>query len=226
MKLTCWNEIEPEQLNESTSRKMVWGQNVMAVLIDLAPNSRVPLHDHVSEQMTMVQKGALTLSFPGKDDVELKPGDVLVIPSVQPHSARSGPEGCVVMDVFSPIRQDFIDGSTAYFDKDKKDDSQSAASKAPVDPYVALRGYLSGVGIDIPIEKLRQTPLEILARYVYEKECITMGQLREVMGIDKKQAKDLLRQWKHGDDHSESSYRRKLERLIVLPNEIARYKVD
>lgn len=226
MQLTSWKDIEPEQLNESTSRKMVWGENVMAVMIELAPNARVPLHDHVSEQMTMVQKGTLFLSFPGKDDVELKVGDVLIIPSSQAHSARSGPEGCTVMDVFSPVRQDFIDGSANYFGKDKKDDQEGEAPKPSLDPYPALRGYLAGVGINIPIDTLRQTPLEVLARYVYEKECITMGQLREVLGIDKKQAKDLLRQWKHGDDHSESSFKRKLERLIVLPNEIARYKVD
>ncbi len=198
----------------------------MAVMIELAPNAKVPLHDHVSEQMTMVQKGTLFLSFPGKDDVELNFGDVLIIPSSQPHSARSGPEGCNVMDVFSPVRQDFIEGTANYYSQDNKVDQDAGAPKRSLDPYVALRGYLAGVGIDIPIDTLRQTPLEVLARYVYEKECITMGQLREVLGIDKKQAKDLLRQWKHGDDHSESSFRRKLERLIVLPNEIARYKVD
>lgn len=45
-----------------------------------------------------------------------------------------------------------------------------------------------------------------------------MGQLRAAMGIDKKQAKDLLRTWKHGDDHSESSYRRSLERIVIVPN--------
>ncbi|MDD3472014.1 MAG: cupin domain-containing protein [Syntrophaceae bacterium] len=221
MELKSWKNIEPEQLNENTSRKMVWGENVMAVLIELAPNSKVPLHDHVSEQMTMVQKGKLYLCFPGQDDVELNHGDVLIIPPSQPHSAKSGPEGCVVMDVFSPIRQDFIEGSASYFSDDHPD-----KPKVSLDPYRALRGYLAGVGIDVPIDTLRQTPLDILARYVYEKECITMGQLREVLGIDKKQAKDLLRKWKHGDDHSESSYRRKLERLIVLPNEIARYTVD
>lgn len=227
--LISWKNVESEKLNESTSRKMVWGEKVMAVLIDLAPDSKVPLHDHESEQMTMVQKGTLTISFPGQDDVQLKFGDVLVIPSLQPHSARSGPEGCTVMDVFSPIRQDFIDGSAAYYGDQKADEKKTAdgsARRPSLDPYQALRGYLAGVGIDIPIDTLRQTPLDLLARYVYEKECITMGQLREVLGIDKKQAKDLLRQWKHGDDHSESSHRRKLERLIVLPNEIARYKVD
>ena len=226
MQVTSWKSIEPEQLNENTSRKMVWGENVMAVMIELAPNARVPLHDHVSEQMTMVQKGTLFLSFPGKDDVELGFGDVIIIPPSQPHSAKSGPEGCTVMDVFSPVRQDFIEGSANYFRQDNEDGQTAPAPKPSLDPYVALRGYLAGVGIDIPLETLRQTPLEVLARYVYEKECITMGQLREVLGFDKKQAKDLLRQWKHGDDHSESSFKRKLERLIVLPNEIARYKVD
>ncbi len=230
MKLTSWKNIKAEQLNENISRKMIWGENVMAVLIELAPNATVPTHDHVSEQMTMVQKGELTLSFPENDDVPLKFGDVIVIPSSQPHSAKAGPDGCVVMDVFSPIRHDFIQGSASYFKDDKSQDQDTGekkdSPKVQQDPYQALRGHLAGVGINIPIDTLRQTPLDLLARYVYEKECITMGQLREILGIDKKQAKDLLRTWKHGDDHSESSYKRKLERLIVLPNEIALYKVD
>lgn len=230
MKLTSWKNIKAEQLNENISRKMVWGENVMAVLIELAPNAAVPTHDHVSEQMTMVQRGELTLSFPENDDVSLKPGDVIVIQSSQPHSAKAGADGCVVMDVFSPIRQDFIQGSASYFKDDQAQYQQSGektdSHKVPQDPYQALRGYLAGVGINIPIDTLRQTPLDLLARYVYEKECITMGQLREILGIDKKQARDLLRTWKHGDDHSESSYKRKLERLVVLPNEIALYKVD
>ena len=51
-----------------------------------------------------------------------------------------------------------------------------------------------------------------------------MGQLREILGIDKTKARALLRQWKHGDDHSESSYKRKFERMIDLPDEIA-YKM-
>jgi len=66
----------------------------------------------------------------------------------------------------------------------------------------------------------------VLARYCYEKECITMGQLRNVLGLDKKQAKDLLRQWKHGDDHSESSLRRKIERTIVLTSDIKVYRTS
>ena len=28
----------------------------------------------------------------------------------------------------------------------------------------------------------------------------------------------MLRTWKHGDDHSESSYKRNLERVVIVPN--------
>ncbi len=52
---------------------------------------------------------------------------------------------------------------------------------------------------------------------MYEKQCVTMGQLRNILKIDKKQAKDMLRTWKHGDDHSESSYKRSLERVVIIP---------
>jgi hypothetical protein len=53
-----------------------------------------------------------------------------------------------------------------------------------------------------------------------------MGQLRRILGLNKDQAKGLLRQWKHGDDHSESSLRRKMERMIVLPSDIKVYRPE
>jgi len=58
-----------------------------------------------------------------------------------------------------------------------------------------------------------------VARYAYERECLSLGRVREILGISKEQAKALLRQWKHGDDHSESSLRRKMERLIIISEE-------
>ncbi len=111
------------------------------------------------------------------------------------------------MDLFSPIRKDFIEGNAVYFSKESDQK----------DPYRRLHGFLQRTGMKVTLDELREVPLDVLARYVYDKECITMGELRDILGLDKKQAKELLRQWKHGDDHSESSFKRKLERLIVLP---------
>jgi hypothetical protein len=150
---------------------------------------------------------------------------MLVIPASKPHGATAGPDGCIVMDLFSPIRQDFIEGSATYFAG--AGTAEESAEEAPAgDPYERLHGVLAGVGIKVPLEELRQMPVDLLARYVYEKECITMGQLRRILGLTKDEAKGLLRQWKHGDDHSESSLKRKMERMIILPSDLKLYRPE
>lgn len=211
MEILCWKDLPEEKLSTSITRQMFWGDNIMVTKWVLAPDTDLPIHEHESEQVTMVQSGSVTLLFPGEADRTLNAGDMLVIPGRKSHGAKAGPQGCTALDLFSPIRQDFIRNRTTYF----------AADAQPKDPYPRLYGFLKATGMKVTLEELREVPLEVLARYVYDKECITMGQLREILGWDKKQAKDMLRQWKHGDDHSESSFKRKLERLVVIPPELA-----
>jgi quercetin dioxygenase-like cupin family protein len=214
MQTISWTDIPEERINENTTRKMFWGENIMVTRWELKPNAALPVHDHVSEQVTMVHEGSVTLVFPGEEKVTLRSGDMLVIPPSKPHGVEVGPQGCTVMDLFSPLRQDFIDGSAAYLSRTGATDAKEA------DPYWRLHGYLRGSGIKVTLEELKNIPLDLLARYTYERQCITMGQLREVLGMDKTQAKALLREWKHGDDHSESSYRKMMERMIMLPSEL------
>lgn len=224
MEKCSWDRLKEEKLSEQISRRMIWGKNLMAVRIELAPNSLVPVHEHESEQFTMVQTGKVTLQFPEHGDFELGPNEMIMIPSMVPHGALAGPQGCQIIDMFSPIRQDFIDNSTSYFTtspqspESGRPEIENASDVPRPDPYSEFHAFLAGAGIRIPIEKLREHPLDVVTRYTYEKECITMGQLRKILGINKKQAKDMLRTWKHGDDHSESSYKRSLERVVVVPN--------
>ncbi len=206
MKPVSWDEITEEILNENFKRRMIWGENIMAVRVELAASSSVETHQHVSEQLTMVLSGSVVVLFDDGAECALKAGDMLLIPASKPHAVTVGPEPGVLIDFFSPIREDFVQGRV------------SQVSEEGADPYRRLHGILRSKGIKTPIEQLRELPLELLARYVYEKECVTMGQLREILGMDKTQARNLLRQWKHGDDHSESSLKRKLERLIDLSN--------
>lgn len=217
METRSWDRIEEEKLTESISRKMFWGSNIMVTKWELAPNATLPVHDHVSEQVTMVERGSVKLQFPDTAEyVELGPGDMLVIPPSIPHGVTVGPGGCLVTDIFSPIRQDFIEKTSAYLPKKNSEDGNDE-DRLHKDRYMRLNGYLFASGIKIPIDKLVEIPIDIVARYVYERGCITMGQLREVMGWDKTEAKSHLRTWKHGDDHSQASYDRMLERLVVLP---------
>jgi quercetin dioxygenase-like cupin family protein len=215
-----WSTIKEERINPDVARKMFWGENIMVTRWELAPNATFPVHDHVSEQVTIVQNGSVTLTFQPEDEVTLNAGEMFVIPPSKPHGVRVGPEGCTVMDLFSPIRKDFIEGTATYLasaGRPAEPQDQPAAKADDSHKYEQLQSFLSSKGIKIPLEKLHEVPLDLLARYVYEKECITMGQLRRVLGIDKAGAKALLREWKHGDDHSESSLQRKLERMIILP---------
>lgn len=226
MEIRSWDRIEEERLTETISRKMFWGGNIMVTKWELAPDAALPVHDHVSEQVTMVQRGSVTLQFPETgESFELGPGDMLVIPSSVPHGVKIGPEGCSVMDIFSPIRQDFIEKTSTYLPGARVgegEDTAQSAEERDRERYKRLNSHLLEAGIKIPMDRLLEVPLDIVARYVYERECIPMGQLRAIMGWDKTQAKEHLRAWKHGDDHSQASYDRMLERLVVIPRELTK----
>lgn len=221
MQIKSWDDIREERVNESATRKMIWGENVMLTRWELAPRTVIPTHEHVSEQVTMVISGSVTLTFQDQEDAVLNAGDMLVIPGSKSHGVVIGPEGAVALDVFSPIRIDFIEGTASYYAPNETATGEEGASTgAPLtdeQKYGKLNGFLSGAGITIDLKDLMKVPLNLVARYAYDKECITLGQLRNILGLDKKQAKDLLREWKHGDDHSESSLKRKLERLVIVP---------
>lgn len=219
MEIVTWLNIAEEFLNERITRKIFPGENLMVIKWEFAPDALLPIHDHVSEQVTMVHRGEATLLFPGEGEVTLREGEMIVIPPSKPHGVKVGCESCSLMDLLAPIRRDLIEGAAAHRFAGKRAVSEGGAVEAALatGPYEELHGFLVAAGVKVPLEKLRELPLELLARYVYERECITMGQLRKILRIDKPRAKELLRQWKHGDDHSESSLKRKLERLIILP---------
>jgi quercetin dioxygenase-like cupin family protein len=218
-----WNSIKEKRLNENITRKMFWGEKLMVTRWELAPHTALPVHDHVSEQITMVQQGSVTIYFPDGEEFALHQGEMLVIPSSKPHGVKVGPEGATAIDLFSPIRQDFIDGSSAYIKPSGEAEKDLSGDK---DPYEQLQGFLAAAGIKVPLEDLKELPLDLLARYVYERECITMGQLRKILKLSKDEAKALLREWKHGDDHSESSLRRTMERMIVLPGDLKLFRPE
>jgi quercetin dioxygenase-like cupin family protein len=219
MRVFNWAAVEEERLSEQIVRKMFWGENIMVTKWELAPNINLPTHDHVSEQVTTVERGSVTITFPEGGDVTLHVGDMLVIPPSKPHGVKVGPEGCTAVDLFSPIRRDFIEKSSAYLGQTgpgKGDQTPPAEDARHAEAYVSLQRCLATKGINVGMEQVKEVPLELLARYAYERECISMGQVRAILGMDKEQAKALVRQWKHGDDHSEASLRRKLERLVSV----------
>ena len=110
-----WNEMVLEHVTDAISRKYVVGDREMVAQITLKRGAIVPLHSHESEQLTYVLSGALTFSI-GSEQFTVREGELLRIPSWIPHSAEAL-EDTFELDLFSPIRQDWIDGTDDYFRK-------------------------------------------------------------------------------------------------------------
>lgn len=107
-----WEDIELETLNPLISRKLVTGHQVMLAHVILKAGSVVPAHSHENEQVTYILEGALKFDIEGKEIIVRK-GEVLHIPSNVVHAAEAL-EDTLDLDVFSPIRQDWLDKTDDY----------------------------------------------------------------------------------------------------------------
>ena len=107
-----WTDIAAEQLNPLLTRKIITGDRVMLSELVLKKGCVVPAHHHENEQVSYVLQGTLKFEVNGKEII-LQTGDVLQIPSNVVHSAIAL-EDTLDLDVFSPPRQDWLDGSDHY----------------------------------------------------------------------------------------------------------------
>jgi quercetin dioxygenase-like cupin family protein len=103
------------------SRKYVTGEREMLAQIYMKKGALVPMHKHESEQLTYVLQGAMKFLVAG-EEITVREGEVLLIPSWVEHQAEAL-EDTFELDLFSPIRQDWIDHTDDYF--------QAAATPAP-----------------------------------------------------------------------------------------------
>jgi len=112
MQLYNWDSVASEQLNPHIHRKMIHGQNLTVARLELRKGGSVPEHHHINEQVSIVLKGALLFKFPGREQI-VRTGESLVIPPHEPHGVDVL-EDTLVVDIFSPRREDWIAGDDAY----------------------------------------------------------------------------------------------------------------
>ena len=75
-------------------------------LIELDPDAAVPEHSHENEQLGILVEGSLTFTIGGELGEVLPGGSWRILANV-PHSVVAGPEGAVLVEVFSPPRHDW-----------------------------------------------------------------------------------------------------------------------
>jgi quercetin dioxygenase-like cupin family protein len=105
--ITDWSKVPIETPHEGIERQMVVGKNIMICRFKFAPFLVTPAHSHPHEQMTLVMQGKVKFII-GEETRIVAAGDVLHFPSNNWHGATMLDEEVVLIDIFSPIREDFL----------------------------------------------------------------------------------------------------------------------
>ncbi len=101
-----WKDIIPKLSKEGIKMKVITGERAQMVLFEIEPHVEFPEHSHPHEQMGTVLEGKILLRI-GDEERILEAGDVYIAPSNVKHSAKTFGEKAVVLDVFSPPREEY-----------------------------------------------------------------------------------------------------------------------
>jgi len=102
-----WTSVPVERIAEGVERQMIWGERLMICRLRLAPRVVTSVHSHPHEQMTLVESGRVLFTI--EDQVrEVSAGAVLHFPAGVRHGATMLEQEVVLIDIFSPIREDFL----------------------------------------------------------------------------------------------------------------------
>jgi quercetin dioxygenase-like cupin family protein len=109
-----WDDMPKERVSDRLERRLVTGDRMMLAHVYLEKGCIVPKHSHENEQLTYILEGALRFWLGDEEEeVVVRSGEVLVIPSNVPHKAQAL-EDTLDVDIFSPPRQDWIDKTDDY----------------------------------------------------------------------------------------------------------------
>jgi unsaturated pyranuronate lyase len=102
-----WNGVPAERIGNGIDRQMIVGEKLMMCRLTLQPNVDTPVHSHPHEQMTIIERGRVRFTIDDAAHIAVA-GDVLHFPSNVRHGATMLDEEVVLIDIFTPIREEFV----------------------------------------------------------------------------------------------------------------------
>lgn len=100
------DERAKTKLIDGIHARTFWAEKMLLSVVYLDANARLARHSHEHEQIGIMLEGELTLTIDNETKT-LKPGDVYLIPGGIEHEAQAGPQAASVLDVFSPVREEY-----------------------------------------------------------------------------------------------------------------------
>ena len=96
-------------LGKGQKRRILgYGGKLMMVEMTFEKGAVGEVHTHPHEQVCYILKGSFEFELDGKKEV-LYPGDSVYVPSGKPHGVKALEEESMIVDVFTPIREDFLE---------------------------------------------------------------------------------------------------------------------
>lgn len=94
------------KLAEGITTRIFPGDNVMLSVVRMEPHSTGTVHSHPQEQWGVLLEGECVRIQDGEERA-MKAGDFWCTPGGVPHGVRTGAVGAVVLDIFSPPREEY-----------------------------------------------------------------------------------------------------------------------
>jgi len=114
-----WTALTPPAKDQTYKHsgalsRLIWGKNAMLSLVRMDPNSNFPLHIHPEDQLMIALRGSMEEGImDGRFPMNGTEQHVVLQPGGMAHSGHMGSLGADALDVFWPVRPDYI----AYAEK-------------------------------------------------------------------------------------------------------------
>lgn len=107
------SEFEPIEPVPGCRMRTPFGKHLMLSYLEMDDGAEVPLHHHPHEQGGMLLRGKVQLTI-GDETRICETGSMFLIPPNTPHRAVAVDGPAVVLDVFSPVREDYAELTNRY----------------------------------------------------------------------------------------------------------------
>ena len=112
MDVLTWSEAPIEWMSETLGRQLIHTETMTLARVTLRKGAHVPMHGHENEQIANVLEGRVRFVV-GVEEREVGAGETVPLPAHVPHEVEAL-EDSLVLDVFSPVREDWRRGDDAY----------------------------------------------------------------------------------------------------------------
>ena len=101
------------KLTNGVTTRIFSGDQAMLSVVRIDPNAHGTLHSHPEEQWGYMIEGSATRIQDG-EQIKVEKGSFWRTPGNVEHSVIAGSEGCVILDVFAPPREEYKTSGSGF----------------------------------------------------------------------------------------------------------------